>query len=149
MPLSKNFTAGFQLVNGWNNVEDTNSGKTMGFTTNPTLGKFAWRNNYYVGPEKANTNQGFRHFYDTIMTFNPSDKVSTYVNFDYGTEKFAGNRGRNDWIAIGGAAGLLTRLEFRRDWSKQPVFERGAVPNATKGQNTILIGVVAYFGPKR
>jgi hypothetical protein len=31
--FSDQFTAGFQLVNGWNNVEDNNSGKTMGFTT--------------------------------------------------------------------------------------------------------------------
>lgn len=193
MPINKNFTAGFQLVNGWNNVEDTNSGKTMGFTTALTLGKFAWFNNYYTGPEKANSNQGFRNFYDTVMTFNPTDKVSTYVNFDYGTERLAPGRGSNDWIAVAGAAkfqltdhisfspraehyydkdgfitgtaqklnevtltgeykwaeGLLTRLEFRRDWSNQPVFERGATPNATKGQNTVLIGLVAYFGPKR
>jgi len=193
MPLNKNLTAGFQLVNGWNNVEDTNSGKTMGFTTAFTLAKVAWFNNYYVGPEKANSNQGFRHFYDTVVTFNPTGKVSTYVNFDYGTEKMAGGRGSNDWIAVAAAAkfqltdhvsfspraehyydkdgfitgtaqklnevtltgeyrwveGLLTRLEFRRDWSNQPVFERGATPNATKGQNTILIGLVAYFGPKR
>ena len=28
-PLSKNFTAGVQLVNGWNNVEDNNSAKTV------------------------------------------------------------------------------------------------------------------------
>jgi len=31
--FSDTFTAGFQLVNGWNNVEDNDSGKTMGFTT--------------------------------------------------------------------------------------------------------------------
>lgn len=41
MPINKNFTAGFQLVNGWNNVKDTNSGKTLGFTTALTFGKFA------------------------------------------------------------------------------------------------------------
>ena len=29
-PLSKNFTAGVQLVNGWNNVEDNNAAKTVG-----------------------------------------------------------------------------------------------------------------------
>jgi hypothetical protein len=29
MPVGKHFTAGFHLVNGWNNVEDNNSGKTI------------------------------------------------------------------------------------------------------------------------
>ncbi len=193
IPINQHFTAGFQLVNGWNNVEDNNSGKTLGFTTALTLGKFAWMNTYYTGPEKTDTNRGFRNFYDTVVTLNPTSKISTYVNFDYGTEKFAVGKGSNDWIAVAGAAkfqltneisispriehyydkdgfitgtaqklneftltgeykwaeGLLTRLEYRRDWSNRQVFERGGTPNATKGQNTVLIGLVAYFGPKR
>ena len=193
VPVTKYLTAGFQLVNGWNNVEDNNSGKTMGFTTALTVGKFAWLNTYYTGPEQNKTNKGFRNFYDTVVTFNPSDKVSTYMNFDYGNQKFAAGRGSNDWIAVAAAArfqltktisfsprvehyydkdgfitgtaqklneftltgeykwteGLLTRVEFRRDWSDKPVFERGDNPGVAKGQNTVLIGLVAYFGPKR
>ena len=31
-PIGKHFSAGVQLMNGWNNVEDNNSGKTAGFT---------------------------------------------------------------------------------------------------------------------
>src|SRR5207245_5636152 len=30
VPVGSHFTAGFQLVNGWNNVEDNNSRKTIG-----------------------------------------------------------------------------------------------------------------------
>lgn len=193
MPVNKYLTVGYQLVNGWNNVEDNNSGKTMGFTTALTVGKFAWLNTYYTGPEQNKTNKGFRNFYDTVVTFNPTDKVSTYLNFDYGNQKFVAGKGSNDWIAIAGAArfqltktisfsprvehyydkdglitgvaqklneftltgeykwaeGLLTRVEFRRDWSNKPVFERGENVGVAKGQNTVLIGLVAYFGPKR
>ena len=29
MPVGKHFTGGAYLVNGWNNVEDNNSGKTV------------------------------------------------------------------------------------------------------------------------
>ena len=29
MPVGKHFTGGVSLVNGWNNVEDNNSGKTL------------------------------------------------------------------------------------------------------------------------
>ena len=63
-PLTKSFSAGVQLVNGWNNVEDNNSGKTLGFTTAWTGSKISWFNSYYTGPEKKGTNQGFRNFYD-------------------------------------------------------------------------------------
>ena len=44
--------------------------------------------------------------------------------------------------------GLLTRLEYRRDWSDKSFFERGGT-GTSKNQNTILIGFVAFFGPKR
>ena len=50
-----NFTAGVQLVNGWNNVEDNNAGKTVGFTTALTTSKINWANIYYVGNEKTDT----------------------------------------------------------------------------------------------
>jgi hypothetical protein len=52
MPISSSFSAGVQLTNGWNNVEDNNSGKTAGFTTSWTHKWATWTNNYYVGPEK-------------------------------------------------------------------------------------------------
>jgi hypothetical protein len=45
--------------------------------------------------------------------------------------------------------GFLTRLEYRRDWSDQPFFDRGDTPGAHKNQDTLLAGFVVYFGPKR
>jgi hypothetical protein len=46
--------------------------------------------------------------------------------------------------------GLLWRLEWRRDWSNQPIFERGpAFGQFIKSQNTATIAVIAFFGPKR
>jgi hypothetical protein len=44
---------------------------------------------------------------------------------------------------------VLTRLEYRHDWSNAEVFDRGAFPSSWKNQDTILVGFVAYFGPKR
>lgn len=187
-PVAGNFAVGFQVLNGWNNVEDNNSGKTFGFTTAWTGSKVSWFNTYYVGPEKTGTNKGKRNFYDTVVTVTPNSKVSLYGNFDYGTEKFVG-AGSQDWIAVAGAArfqltnkfavtprleyyydkdgwatgqrqklkeftataeykwaqGLLTRLEYRRDWSDQAVFERG-IGGLGKGQSTLLVGFVGYFG---
>jgi hypothetical protein len=191
MPVGKHFTGGFQSVNGWNNVEDNNSGKTIGLTGALTAGPVTWSNNYYAGPEKTGANQGWRHLYDTTVLVNGS-KAGAYFNFDYGIDRNPGARG-NAWYGVAGAAryaftkhfavsprlewfndrdgfstgtaqklkevtltgeykiadGLLSRLEYRRDWSDQPFFDRGAGPAASRNQDTLLVGFVAYFGPKR
>lgn len=202
-PITGNFTVGFQLVNGWNNLDDNNSGKTMGFTTALTGKKASWYNNYYVGPEKTGDNDGFRHFYDTVVNLTPTDKFSAYVNFDYGTELDAfGSGDHAKWWVIGLAGhyqadensaftfryehyddmdgfitggmslanpalsggeplflrsytgtyeykwpqGLATRLEYRRDTSDVPVFERGS--GFATYQDTITLGIIAVFGAK-
>lgn len=192
-PLHETFAVGVQIVNGWNNVEDNNSGKTLGFTTAWTpSSKFAWYNNYYTGPEKNDTNKGKRNFYDTVVNLNPTDKTSFYVNFDYGKENRVGPADVS-WIAIGVAGrlqttektalsvryenyndrdgfitgqaqklnsftvtgeykwveGLLARLEYRRDWSNQPFFDHGNERGNWKNQDTLTLGVVAFFGPTR
>jgi hypothetical protein len=46
-------------------------------------------------------------------------------------------------------AGLLARLEFRRDWSNIDFFARGNTPLAVKNQSTLTASFVAFFGPKR
>ena len=191
-PLNDKFAVGLQIVNGWNNVEDNNSGKTFGFTTAFTPNKkFSWYNNYYTGPEKNDTNKGKRNFYDTVVNLNPNDKTSFYVNFDYGHESKVAN-GDASWVAIGLSGrfqttektalalryenyndrdgfitgqtqmlnsftvtgeykwvhGLLARLEYRRDWSDKPYFDRGNTLASWKNQDTVTLGIVAFFGPK-
>lgn len=194
-PLHETFAVGLQIVNGWNNVEDNNSGKTFGFTTAWTPSKkFAWYNNYYTGPEKNDTNKGKRNFFDTVVNLNPNDKTNFYVNFDYGHEGRAGAEVPEvSWVAIGLAGrfqttektalavryenyndrdgfitgqqqklnsftltgeykwleGLLARLEYRRDWSNKPYFDRGNEIGMHKNQDTLTLGIVAYFGPTR
>jgi hypothetical protein len=87
MPLSKTITGGFQVVNGWNDVQDNNSGKTVGVTGVLTKRKYAWNVNYYVGPEKPNTNQGYRNLIDSVVWLYPTSKVSVYLNYDYAQER--------------------------------------------------------------
>ena len=45
--------------------------------------------------------------------------------------------------------GLLTRLEYRHDWSNAPFFDHGNELGTSKSQDTITVGLVAFFGPKR
>ena len=103
MPVGKYFTGGVQLVNGWNNVEDNNSGKTLGLTSVVSGKKATWSTNYYAGPEKDNTNKGIRQLFDTTLLLNPSPKASFYINYDYGHEKNIG-LGSVHWTGIAGAA---------------------------------------------
>ena len=187
-PLTSRFTVGLQVVNGWNNVEDNNSGKTIGITTAWVGSKVSWYNTFYTGPEKTSTNKGHRHFYDTVLNVNPTTRTSLYANFDYGRENRAFGQSAAEWVAIGVAGrvqttehtalalryenyndhqgfitgtaqalnsftmtgeykwvqGLLSRLEYRRDWSDRPFFERG-FQGLAKSQNTLTLGFVAYF----
>jgi hypothetical protein len=78
------------LVNGWNNTSETNfsngnSGKTTGFSAAYTpSGKFSFIENYLVGPEHPLDNSDFRHLSDTVVTYNPTAKLSLMANYDYG-----------------------------------------------------------------
>jgi hypothetical protein len=121
-PVGKAFTGGFQVVQGWNNVYDNNSGKTFGFTGAYAWKKVTWSNVYYVGPEKSHTNKGIRHLYDTTVLVNQTDKLSYYVNFDYGHEAYPGASAAK-WGGVAGAmryqagkkTAFATRLEFFKD----------------------------------
>jgi hypothetical protein len=192
MPLGKYFTGGVQVVNGWNDLRDNNSGKTLGLTGSLVVGKVTWNQNYYVGPEKTGTNQGLRNLFDTTLLVNATKVTSFYVNYDYGQDaKILG--GENRWTGIAGAArfqltkvfalaprvewfndengfatgtaqklkeatltgefkiheGVITRLEYRRDWSDVPFFDRGSTPGAYKSQETLLAGLILYYSAKK
>jgi hypothetical protein len=191
MPLGKHFSAGAQLVNGWNNVEENNSGKTVGLTGTVNAGRMKWTHVYYFGPEKPELNKGLRHVYDTTVLVTATPKTAFYVNFDYGLEKNV-FRGAQRWVGVAGALrqtitpwfalaprvewfndadgwatgapqklkeatltaefrlrdGFLSRLEYRKDWSNSPFFDRGASLGTVRNQHTVLAGFVAVFGPK-
>ncbi len=193
MPLGGHFSAGVHLANGWNNVEDNNSGKTVGLIGTITTSKFTWTHTYHVGPEKPGTNQGYRHLYDTTLLLTPLERANLYLNFDYGVDQGLPGSPDSRWVGVAGAArfwvtrwfavaprlewfndadgfatgtaqklkeftltgefkwaqGVLTRLEYRRDWSDRPFFDRGMTPGGFLNQDTLLVGLVAYFGPKR
>ena len=46
------------------------------------------------------------------------------------------------------AEGLLSRVEYRRDWSDERFFHKGD-SNLVSAQSTLTAGFVAFFGPKR
>jgi len=44
---------------------------------------------------------------------------------------------------------LMTRADFRIDWSDQPFFDKRNQPNGTTTQPTVLLGLIAYIAPKK
>ena len=189
-PIGPHFTGGVQVVNGWNNVEPINSGKTLGFVGAYAWKKVTWTNTYYVGPEHAQTTTGWRNCFDTVVLVNASDKLSYYINYDYMRDKNIGAgasqvtgiagaaryalgkkyavAGRLEWLddVDGFSTGtsqqvkeftltgeykltgwLMSRLEFRDDFSNQPFFQKQS--GGSKNQPTVLLGLVAFLGPKK
>jgi hypothetical protein len=124
-PMGKHLTGGFQVVNGWNNLVDNNSGKTIGPNLTVTYSKFIWVIDYYAGPENANTNRGWRQLLDTTLTLTPTSKFSVYLNYDYGQNRnvnFAGTQTTNlsTWKGFAGAvrAQATSKVAFtaRGEW---------------------------------
>jgi hypothetical protein len=87
MPVTKVWTAGVQVVNGWNNVTDNNGGVTIGLTSSLVKPKYTWNTNYYVGPENsgitkpptttpAGTQKGYRNLIDTTLLLTPNAKFN-------------------------------------------------------------------------
>jgi hypothetical protein len=183
------FSTGVQVVNGWNNIYDNNDGKTLGLTSSATFGKLVWSNNYYVGKEATGPDDGNRNFYDTVLAYNPSDRVQAYFNLDIGRQKTAPGEGVG-WVGVAGAArfalnrhialsprlewyndyngfmtgapqrlkeftftgeykltgALLTRAEYRLDWSDVASFTNASGGVPLTHQNTFTVGLVLLVG---
>ena len=45
--------------------------------------------------------------------------------------------------------GIFSRLEYRRDMSDKPYFDRGAGVMVAKNQSTLTLAFIAFFGPKK
>ncbi|MGD0839832.1 MAG: porin [Candidatus Acidiferrales bacterium] len=110
-PIGKHWTAGVQVVNGWNNVSTTvNSGKTLGFVAALTTAKATWNINYYTGPGNAGSNSGWLNLIDTTLLLTPTGKLAklnAYINYDYDRHGFGTSQGfampAVSWYGIAGA----------------------------------------------
>jgi hypothetical protein len=91
------------VVNGWNDVVENNSGKTLGaqITVKPT-GSLSIVQNYMTGPEQPHSNDHWRQLSDSIVTYTVSPALSVMANYDYGHDEIAGVAGH--WQGIAGYA---------------------------------------------
>jgi hypothetical protein len=112
------------VVNGWNNVSDPNTAKSVGlvgiFRPSEDL---SITTNYLVGKENAATDE-YRHLFDGIVSFAAvPDRVWLMANYDYGMDRDALGQ-RVVWQGIAGYAkvqpmaggvALSGRYEFYND----------------------------------
>ncbi len=137
------------VVNGWNDVADTNTGKTVmaSITLKPT-GAVTIIENYIGGPEQPNDSTDWRTLSDTVVSYTASPMVSLMANYDYGRDTVTGVV--NTWQGIAGYAkiqankwvAVVPRLEYYKDangWST------GTVQNLTEGTITLEVKAADNF----
>jgi len=108
MPVTSTVTAGVQVVQGWNNIFEGNSMKTVGLTVAQTKKYYTFTETYYVGPDNLGTNYGYRNLFDTVLLITPSSKFNAYINYDYGQNRNAnanltGTGSLAHWQGVAGA----------------------------------------------
>jgi hypothetical protein len=177
------------VTNGWNNTIADNSGKTAGvsFGWTPTK-KWGVTETYLAGPQQFNNSSNWRQLSDTVITYNPTSRLSLMVNGDYGRgDRIIAYPNPVYWTGVAGyvryalndryalatryeyyddpqgfttltaqhlqeftetferliAHHIITRLEYRRDFSNQPVFTKGITP--VLAQQTVTAGLVYTF----
>jgi hypothetical protein len=115
------------VVNGWNNLTDNNTGKTvLGTIIVKPNSKVSISENYIGGPEQAADNSDWRSISDTVLSYTATDMVSVLLNYDYGRDTVAG--AVNQWQGLAGSvkiqankfAAVIPRVEYFNDkngWS--------------------------------
>jgi hypothetical protein len=116
-PNDKVTVTGF-LFNGWNNVVDNNTGKSLGLSvTGKPTANLTIIENYIGGPETTGTNTPWRHLSDTVVTYTVSKQTSVALNYDWAKDGDSQWQGvalyakyqANDWFAV------TPRYEFFKD----------------------------------
>ena len=94
------FTIMGDIVNGWNNVVENNTGKTVGvMATVKPVSPVSIILNYMGGPEQTNNNDDWRHLFDATVTYTASPQVTLMGNVDFGRDTVSGTD--VDWHGLG------------------------------------------------
>lgn len=118
LPLTETVTVTGFVVNGWNNAQDNNRGKTLAAqvsykpTASLTLSQ-AWMG----GPEGPNGTDSYRNLFDSIATWTVHPRLSLMTNVDIGRDEVDGQTAAWQGVAVYG------RVSVRPTWAITPRFE--------------------------
>lgn len=83
-------TANFYIYNGWNNMNDTNRGKTLGVQLSYTpLSGLTFVYNAIGGPEREENEKDKKILHDFIVTWSANDQLAFSADWILGTEEDA------------------------------------------------------------
>jgi putative OmpL-like beta-barrel porin-2 len=149
------FGTGLHIVNGWDNVKDSNDSKGyMGQVRLAPCKFFKAGANMMFSPEQPNDNTNWRGLFDFTATLTPLDGFDIGGNYDYGYEErvpdpFGGaNLGYCTWYGFAGYvkyrpvfSDLLKKwyLGFRGEWFNDPE----GIRTLTRVDNPAFSGVNA------
>jgi hypothetical protein len=91
------------VVNGWDNVVDSNDGKSVtGNVTITPVEQFSLALNGIYGAEQPDRGDSKRGVADLIATIKPIDNFAIILNYDYGNESDLEVGGHEEWNAFSG-----------------------------------------------
>jgi len=104
--FSDSVNAALYVVNGWDNMNDNNVGKSVGLSVNLTPNdKVSGYVNYLTGPEETNNTRDNRSLLDLIATIKPLKPLSFILNYDYGQEQhLSASGGTAQWSGVSAIA---------------------------------------------
>ena len=132
------------INNGWDQVSDSNTGKTveLGFIATPVK-MLSLAGSYYGGKELADgpfspttSSNGMRNLFDAVATLNVTDSLSFVLNYDYANQDNAllpsGLRGKATWDGLAGYVNYMINDQWR-------VSLRGEYFNDQNGYRTGIV----------
>jgi hypothetical protein len=115
-PFSKQWSGMVMVVQGWDNVKDNNSGKSVeaqvAYTPNDAFSLYL---SCLGGPEQTDNTSNMRQAYDLCATWQAFQALSLGLNVDYGHERNALGPGKSGtWHGFAGYAvyGFTDRLRL-------------------------------------
>lgn len=93
------FTTAFLILNGWQNIQETNSNKAIGTQVQykPTA-KWLFNSSTFIGNEKPDSARQLRLFHNFYATYVISKKMNAALLFDIGAEKQINSAHYNTWF---------------------------------------------------
>ena len=82
LPLSDRWSTQLHLLNGWQVIEDTNRGKSLGWQLAYATDAWSMTFNTIVGPELPDDDQDLRGLIDTVATWKPAPAWNLALSVD-------------------------------------------------------------------
>ncbi len=153
-PFSDAFNGALFLVNGWDDTNDNNKGKSVGLSLGVTpMEQLSMLFNVMYGPEKPDNNHDNRFLLDWIGTVKPVKNLSFILNIDYGTDQHSvpdggeakwygwaviGKYDVNDWFSVALRGEYFNDQDGARTGTAQRVKEITLTPQFVVAKNLLV-----------